>query len=138
MLTEFLSSLQHSLLSGYMNVFEARFLVEFASYLITKGYKREEITILTPYTLQARLIRKVSTFEITSRVTYDVPSVNKVLRAPIFLHLRNFETERYTQEKHQIKSFDLKEIYEFDFSFFAVSRFVPKLRKFKKIGARNT
>ena len=32
-----------------------------------------------------------------------VPSVNKVLRAPIFLHLRNFETERYTQEKHQIK-----------------------------------
>jgi len=29
-----------------------------------------------------------------------VPSVNKVLRAPIFLHPRNFETERYTQEKH--------------------------------------
>ena len=49
-----------------------------------------------------------------------------------------FETERYTQEKHQIKSFDLQEIYEFDFSFFVVSRFVPKLRKFKKIGARNT
>jgi len=67
-----------------------------------------------------------------------VPSVNKVLRAPIFLHPRNFETERYTQEKHQIKSFDLQEIYEFDFSFFVVPRFVPKLRKFKKIGARNT
>ena len=67
-----------------------------------------------------------------------VPSVNKVLRAPIFLHLRNFETERYTQEKHQIKSFDLQETYEFDFSFFVVSRFVPKLREFKKIGARNT
>jgi len=68
-----------------------------------------------------------------------VPSVNKVLRAPIFLHPRNFETERYTQEKHQIKSFDLQEIYEFDFSFFfVVSRFVPNLRKFKKIGARNT
>jgi len=67
-----------------------------------------------------------------------VPSVNKVLRAPIFLYLRNFETERYTQEKQQIKSFDLQEIYEFDFSFFVVSRFVPKLRKFKKIGARNT
>jgi len=68
----------------------------------------------------------------------SVPSVNKVLRAPIFLRLRNFETERCTQEKHQIKSLDLKEIYEFDFSFFVVSRFVPKLRKFKKIGARNT
>ena len=26
---------------------------------------------------------------------------------------------RYTQEKHQIKSFDLREIYEFDFSFFS-------------------
>jgi len=67
-----------------------------------------------------------------------VPSVNEALRAPIFLHLRNFETERYTQEKHQIKSFDLQEIYGFDFSFFVVSRFVPKLREFKKIGARNT
>jgi len=71
-------------------------------------------------------------------IRHAVPSVNKVLRAPIFSHLRNFETERYTQEKHQIKSFDLKEIYEFDCSFFVVSRFVPKLRKFKKIGARNT
>ena len=62
----------------------------------------------------------------------------KILRAPIFLHLRNFESERYTQEKQQIKSFDIQEIYEFDFSFFVVSRFVPKLPKFKKIGARNT
>jgi len=35
------------------------------------------------------------------------------------------------------KSFDLQEINEFDFSFSVVSRFVPKLRKFKKIGARN-
>jgi len=67
-----------------------------------------------------------------------VPAVNKVLRGPNFLHVRNFETERYTQEKHEIKSFDLQEIYEFDLSFFVVSRFVPKLRKFKKIGARNT
>jgi len=62
-----------------------------------------------------------------------VPAVNKVLRAPIFLHLRNFETERYTQEKHQIKSFDLREICDFDFSFFVVSRFVSELRKFKKL-----
>ena len=37
-----------------------------------------------------------------------------------------------------MKSFDFQEIYEFDFSFFVVSRFVPKLRNFKKIGARNT
>jgi len=67
-----------------------------------------------------------------------VPSVNKVLRAQFFfLHLRNFETERYTQEKHEIKSFDLQEIYDFDFSFYVVSHFVPKLRKFQKIGARN-
>jgi len=68
----------------------------------------------------------------------DVPAVKKVLRTPIFLHLPNFETERYTQEKHEIKSFDLQEIYDFDFSFFVVSHFVPKLRKFQKIGARNT
>ena len=65
----------------------------------------------------------------------QVQAVNKVLRAPNFLRLRNFETERYT---HEIKSFDLQEIYEFDFGFFVVSRFVLKLRKFKKIGARNT
>jgi len=61
-----------------------------------------------------------------------VVAVNNVLRAPICLHLRNFETERYTKEKHEIKSFDLQEIYEFGFSFFVVSRFVPKLRKSKK------
>ena len=59
-----------------------------------------------------------------------VQAVKKVLRASVFLLLRNFETERYTQEKHEIKSLDLREIYEFDFSFFVVSRFVPKLRKF--------
>jgi len=62
-----------------------------------------------------------------------VPAVNKVLRASIFLHLRNFETERYTQENHEIKSFDLQEINDFDFSFSVVSRFVPKLRKFEKL-----
>ena len=67
-----------------------------------------------------------------------VPAVNNVLCAPIFLHLRNFEAERYTQEKHEIKSFDLQESYDFDFSFFVVSHFVPMLRKFQKIGARNT
>jgi len=43
----------------------------------------------------------------------------------------------YTSEKHEIKSLDLQEIYEFDFSSFVVSRFVPELRKFKKIGARS-
>jgi len=31
-----------------------------------------------------------------------------------------------------MKSVDPQEIYEFDFSFFVVSRFVPKLRRFKK------
>jgi len=67
-----------------------------------------------------------------------VPAVNKVLRAPIFLHLRNFETERYTQKKHEIKSFNLQENYDFNSSFFVVSHFVPKLREFQKIGARNT
>ena len=58
-------------------------------------------------------------------------AVKKVLRAPIFLNFRSFETERYTSEKHGIKSLDLQEIYEFDLSFFIVSRFVRKLRKFK-------
>jgi len=67
-----------------------------------------------------------------------VLAVKKVLRALIFLHLLNFETERYTQEMHGIKSLNLQEIYEFDFSFFVLSRFVQKLQKFKKIGARNT
>jgi len=59
-----------------------------------------------------------------------VLAVKKVLRAPIFLHLHNFETERYMSEKHGIKSGDLQEIYEFNLRFFVVSRFVPKLRKF--------
>ena len=52
--------------------------------------------------------------------------------ALLFLYLRYFETDRYTQEKHEITSFELQEIYEFNFSFFVVSRFVPKLRKFLK------
>jgi len=65
-----------------------------------------------------------------------VLAVNKVLRAPFFM--RNFETEKYTSEKHEIKSFDLQGNHEFGFSFFVVSRFVPKLRKFEKMGARNT
>jgi len=47
-----------------------------------------------------------------------VPSVNYVLRAPIFLNFRNFGTRRDTQEKHKIKSFDPQEIYEFDLCFF--------------------
>ena len=62
----------------------------------------------------------------------NVPSVNYVLRAPIFLNFCNFGTKRDTQEKHEIKSFDLQEIYEFDLSFIVVSRFVPKLRRFGK------
>ena len=37
-----------------------------------------------------------------------------------------------------MKSLDLQEVYELDLSLFVVSRFVPELRKFKKIGARNT
>ena len=39
---------------------------------------------------------------------------------------------------HEIKSFRLQEIYEFDSSFYGIPRFVPKLRKFKKNGARKT
>ena len=67
-----------------------------------------------------------------------VLAVKKVLRAPIFQNLGNSETVRYAPERQQIKSSDLQETYEFDFSFFVVSRFVPKLREFEKIGARNT
>ena len=63
-------------------------------------------------------------------------AVKTGLRAPIFLNHRNFETERYTSERHKIKSLDLQDIYEFDSSFFVVTRFVTKLREFKKIGAR--
>ena len=58
----------------------------------------------------------------------------KCICAPIFLNLCNFETERYTSEKHEIKSLDFQEVYEFDLSLFVVSRFVPQLRKFKKNG----
>jgi len=39
-------------------------------------------------------------FELRPDLGCDVLAVNKVLSAPIFLHLRNFEMERYTQEKH--------------------------------------
>jgi len=68
----------------------------------------------------------------------ECTSNQKSIARSIFLNLRNFGTDRYTSEKYEIKSLDLQEIDEFDFSFFVVSRFVPKLRKFKKIGAYNT
>jgi len=48
-----------------------------------------------------------------------------------FLNLRNFETEGNTSEKHQVKSLDLQEIYQFDISFFVVSCFIPMLPRFK-------
>jgi len=51
------------------------------------------------------------------------------------LSLRNFETERDTSLKQEVKSLHLKEIYLFDLDFFVVSRFVPKLPRFKKNGA---
>jgi len=51
---------------------------------------------------------------------------------------RNFETERYTAEKHEIKSLDLQEIYLFDLGFVVVSHFVPKSRRFKTIGTVDT
>ena len=60
------------------------------------------------------------------------------MRAPIFLHLRNFETERYTQEKHQIKSFNHQEIYEFDFTFLSYLASFQSYGSLKKIEARNT
>jgi len=44
---------------------------------------------------------------------YEVPAVSKVLIAPIFWNLRNFETERDTSENYGIKSLDLYEIYQF-------------------------
>jgi len=56
----------------------------------------------------------------------------------IFLHLRELETERYTQEKHEIKSFDLQEIYEFNFSFLWYLASFQSYGSLKKIGARNT
>ena len=42
----------------------------------------------------------------------------KELTAPIFLNLRNFETEGDTSEKHEMKSLDLQDIYQFDLFFF--------------------
>jgi len=49
-----------------------------------------------------------------------------------FLHLRNFETERYTQEKHEIKSFDLQEIYEFNLLAFCGISLRSKVTEVKK------
>jgi len=65
-----------------------------------------------------------------------VLTVKKVVRAPIFLHLlRNFEMERYTEEKHEIKSaLDLQEIYEFDLQLFCcISFFFQSYGSFKKL-----
>jgi len=56
-----------------------------------------------------------------------------VLTAPIFSNLRNFERERDTLEKHDMKSLDLQKIYQFDLGYFVVSRFVPKFRRFEKL-----
>jgi len=62
-------------------------------------------------------------------------AVKKVLTAPIFVNLCKFETEIDTTKKHARKS--LEEINQFDLRFFVVSRFVPTLRRFKKIKAVN-
>jgi len=65
-------------------------------------------------------------------------AVSKVLTALIFSNSRNFETEGDTPEKHEIKSLDPEEIYQFGLSFLVVSPSVSKLREFEKIKAANT
>ena len=47
-----------------------------------------------------------------------VLAVKKVLTAQTFVNLPNFETERDTSEKHEIKLLNLQEIYQFDLIFF--------------------
>jgi len=65
-------------------------------------------------------------------------AVKKVSPLLLLKNFRNFGTERVTSGKSEIKSQDLQEIYQFDSSFFVVSRFVPELPRFTKIGAVNT
>jgi len=57
----------------------------------------------------------------------------KALTAPIFVNIRNFETQRDATKQHEIKSLDFQEIYQFDLSFFVVSLFVPKYRSLFKL-----
>ena len=59
-------------------------------------------------------------------------AVSKVLIAPFFSILRNFETGRDASEKQKTKSLDLQEIYEFDLRVFVVSPTVLKLQSFFK------
>jgi len=47
-------------------------------------------------------------------VTSLILAVLKVLIAPFFLNLRNFETKEDTSEKHGLKSTYLQEIYHHD------------------------
>ena len=76
----------------------------------------------------------------------DSTSSQKTMDCSNFLNLRNFETERErererereTSEKHEIKSLDLQEMYQFHLSCPVASRFVPNLPRFEKIGAVNT
>jgi len=62
----------------------------------------------------------------------------KVLTAPIFLYLRNSETERETSPMHTINSLDLQEIFQVGPSCFFVSLSIPKLQRFGIVGAINT
>jgi len=67
-----------------------------------------------------------------------VPSVSKVLIAPIFSNQLNFETEGDTSDMHRIKSLDPEKICQFGRSFFVVSLSVTKLQRFEIVGAINT
>ena len=64
-----------------------------------------------------------------------VPSVSKVLIAPVFSNYRNFETEGDTSDLHRIKSLDLREISHFGHSFFVVYLSDLKLQMLEIVGA---
>ena len=48
--------------TSHINEFEADFLIQLCLYLILQGYNGHGITILTPYTGQMFLLKKVSVF----------------------------------------------------------------------------
>ena len=65
--------------TSHINEFEADFLIQLCLYLILQGYNGHGITILTPYTGQMFLLKKVSVFINLSRFKFSRIFLNYIL-----------------------------------------------------------
>jgi len=82
-----------------------------------------------------KLLLVVPNFVAVTKPFFSVVSLKSIDTASFFSSPRKFGTERDTSDKHGIKLLNLREIYQFDFSFLVVFRSVSKLQRFEKVGA---